>query len=42
MEVHIGLQTLFERFPHLSLTGKPTYNNNIGLHGLKHLPVSLS
>jgi cytochrome P450 len=42
MEVHIGLQTLFERFPHLSLTGKPAYNNNIGLHGLKHLPVSLS
>jgi cytochrome P450 len=42
MEVHIGLQTLFERFPHLRLTGKATYNNNIGLHGLKHLPVSLS
>ena len=41
MEVEIGLQTLFERFPHLSIAGKPTYNNNIGLHGLKHLPVSL-
>jgi cytochrome P450 len=41
MEVQIGLQTLFERFPRLSLAGKPTYNNIIGLHGLKHLPVSL-
>lgn len=41
MEVQIGLQTLFERFPKLSLAGKPTYNYNIGLHGLKHLPVAL-
>jgi cytochrome P450 len=41
MEVQIGLQALFERFPQLSLAGKPTYNNIIGLHGLKHLPVSL-
>jgi cytochrome P450 len=41
MEVQIGLQTLFERFPQLSLAGAPTYNNSIGLHGLKHLPVSL-
>jgi cytochrome P450 len=41
MEVQIGLQTLFERFPQLSLAGKPIYNHNIGLHGLKHLPVSL-
>lgn len=41
MEVQIGLQTLFERFPQLTLAGKPTYNNVIGLHGLKHLPVSL-
>lgn len=41
MEVQIGLQALFERFPQLSLAGKPTYNNVIGLHGLKHLPVSL-
>jgi cytochrome P450 len=41
MEVQIGLQTLFERFPQLSLAGKPVYNNSIGLHGLKHLPVSL-
>jgi cytochrome P450 len=42
MEVQIGLQTLFERFPHLGLAGPPVYNNNIGLHGLKHLPVSLA
>jgi len=41
MEVQIGLQTLFERFPQLSLAGKPMHNNIIGLHGLKHLPVSL-
>lgn len=41
MEVQIGLQTLFERFPQLTLAGKPTYNNVIGLHGLKHLPISL-
>lgn len=41
MEVQIGLQTLFERFPRLSLAGEPVYNNIIGLHGLKQLPVSL-
>jgi cytochrome P450 len=41
MELHIGLQSLFEHFPHLTLTGEPTYNDSIGLHGLKHLPVSL-
>lgn len=41
MEVQIGLQALFDRFPQLTLVGKPTYNNIIGLHGLKHLPVSL-
>ena len=41
MELHIGLQSLFERFPQLSLAGEPTFNNSIGLHGLKHLPVSL-
>jgi cytochrome P450 len=41
MELRIGLQTLFERFPRLSLAGDPVFNNSIGLHGLKHLPVSL-
>jgi cytochrome P450 len=42
MELHIGLQSLFERFPQLTLAGEPTFNNSIGLHGLKHLPVSLA
>jgi cytochrome P450 len=41
MELHIGLQSLFEHFPQLTLAGEPTFNNSIGLHGLKHLPVSL-
>jgi cytochrome P450 len=40
-ELHIGLQSLFERFPQLTLTGEPTFNRSIGLHGLTHLPVSL-
>jgi cytochrome P450 len=41
MELHVGLQSLFERFPQLTLAGEPTFNNSIGLHGLTHLPVSL-
>jgi cytochrome P450 len=41
MELHIGLQSLFERFPQLALAGEPTFNNRIGLHGLTHLPVAL-
>jgi cytochrome P450 len=41
MELHIGLQSLFEHFPQLALAGEPTFNDSIGLHGLKHLPVSL-
>ncbi len=41
MELHIGLQSLFERFPGLTLDGEPTFNDSILLHGLKHLPVSL-
>jgi cytochrome P450 len=41
MELHVGLQSLFEHFPQLTLAGEPTFNNSIGLHGLKHLPVSL-
>jgi cytochrome P450 len=42
MELHIGLQSLFERFPDLALAGEPVSNNSIGLNGLKHLPVSLN
>jgi cytochrome P450 len=41
MELHIGLHSLFEHFPELTIAGEPTYNNSIGLHGLTHLPVSL-
>lgn len=41
MELHIGLQSLFEHFPRLVLAGEPTFNDSILLHGLKHLPVSL-
>ncbi|MGH3961359.1 cytochrome P450 [Mycobacterium sp.] len=41
MELHIGLQSLFEHFPRLTLAGEPTFNDSILLHGLKHLPVSL-
>jgi cytochrome P450 len=41
MELHIGLRSLFEHFPQLTLAGEPTFNNSIGLHGLTHLPVSL-
>jgi cytochrome P450 len=41
MELHIGLQSLFEHYPQLSLAGEPTFNDSILLHGLKHLPVSL-
>jgi cytochrome P450 len=41
MELHIGLQTLFERFPQLAPSGEPTLNNSTLLHGIKHLPVNL-
>jgi cytochrome P450 len=41
MELQIGLQSLFEHFPQLSLAGEPTFNDSILLHGFKHLPVSL-
>lgn len=41
MELHIGLQSLFEYFPQLTPAGEPTFNDSILVHGLKHLPVSL-
>jgi cytochrome P450 len=41
MELQIGLQSLFERYPHLTLAGDPIFNRTIGLHGLTHLPVSM-
>ncbi|WP_319453638.1 MULTISPECIES: cytochrome P450 [unclassified Mycobacterium] len=42
MELHIGLQALFERFPQLALAGEPTLNDSTLLHGIKHLPVTLA
>lgn len=41
MELQIGLQMLFERFPQLTLAGEPTPNDSTLLHGIKHLPVEL-
>jgi cytochrome P450 len=41
MELHIGMQALFERFPQLALPGEPTLNNSSLLHGITHLPVNL-
>jgi cytochrome P450 len=41
MELHIGLQALFERFPLLALAGEPTLNNSTLLHGIRRLPVNL-
>lgn len=41
MELHTGLQALFERFPELILAGEPIRNSSTLLHGLKHLPVNL-
>ncbi len=41
MELHIGLQSLFARFPQLTLAGEPTMHDSMALHGLKQLPVRL-
>ena len=41
MELNIGLQALFERFPQLALAGQPTLNDSTLLHGFKRLPVNL-
>ena len=41
LELRVGLQALFERFPHLALAGEPTPNDSTLLHGIKHLPVKL-
>jgi cytochrome P450 len=41
MELQIGLQSLFEHFPQLTLAGEPSFNGSIGLHGFRNLPVSL-
>jgi len=41
LELQIGLQALFERFPRLTLAGEPTLNDSTLLHGIKRLPVNL-
>jgi cytochrome P450 len=41
MELQIGLQTLFERFPAITLAGEPILNDSTLLHGIKSLPVKL-
>ncbi|TDZ76377.1 cytochrome P450 [Mycobacteroides salmoniphilum] len=41
VELHIALQSLFERFPRLALAGEPKYFDGMGIHGLSSLPVTL-
>ncbi|KDE97520.1 cytochrome P450 [Mycolicibacterium aromaticivorans JS19b1 = JCM 16368] len=41
LELNIGLEALFRRFPALALDGEPTLNDSTLLRGVKRLPVSL-
>jgi cytochrome P450 len=41
LELHIGLRSLFERFPHLALAGDPTWYDSIAVQGYQRLPVTL-
>ncbi|EHB50536.1 cytochrome P450 [Mycolicibacterium rhodesiae JS60] len=41
LELNIGLEALFRRFPQLALAGTPTLNGSTLLRGFKHLPVTL-
>lgn len=41
MELQIGLQALFGRFPQLALAGEPIPNDSTLLRGIKALPVDL-
>jgi cytochrome P450 len=41
MELHIGLRSLFDRFPHLALAGTPDWYDSIAVHGYRRLPVTL-
>jgi cytochrome P450 len=41
MELQIGLQALFERFPQLALAGQPALNKSTIVHGIGRLPVNL-
>lgn len=42
MEATIALQALFERFPDLQLTGKPTPRGLANLHGFRRIPVRIA
>ena len=42
LEGEIGLQTLFDRFPDLTLAGKPHPPRHAGLRGYDAIPVRLS
>lgn len=39
MELHIALETLLRRLPHLALDGEPRYRDSLFLRGLATLPV---
>jgi cytochrome P450 len=41
LEAAVALQTLFERFPDLTLAGTPVRRNTRVLHGFEHLPVAV-
>jgi cytochrome P450 len=41
MELQIGLQALFERFPRLAIASPPTMNDSTLLRGISRLPVTL-
>ena len=41
LELQIGLEALFRRFPQLSLAGSPTLTDSTLLRGIKRLPVRL-
>ncbi|QEN14628.1 cytochrome P450 [Mycolicibacterium sp. ELW1] len=41
LELSIGLEALFRRFPALALDGEPALNDSTLLRGVKRLPVSL-
>ena len=42
MEATIALQALFERFPDLELTAKPTPRGLATLHGFRHIPARIA
>lgn len=42
MELQIGLEALFARFPNLALAGTPATNDSTLLRGISYLPVSLA